>query len=377
MPGQESAHDPADIRRHEAFLLHFHVLSLPQSGDDAGIGGGTADAVLFQGAHQARLRVTRGRRGKVLIGAQLAQCDTVSLLQRRQRAFFFVLAHRVVLAFLVHRQEAGLAYRGAVGAEKVVALAAEVHRHGVYEGRSHLGGDRSFPDQLVQTPLIPVQQGLQLAVGQALDGGRADRLVGLLGILGAGLVAPRLRRQRFLAVAAGNQAPDVAQRLRGQVHRVGAHVRDQPAPYAVSHIHALVEPLGDPHGVLGGKAEPAGRFLLQRRGNERRGGVPPALLFPHLLHDQFPPGVLEQAAAHLARGFAVRDAELRQFFAAVAGQAAGENTVGMGGVRLDGPVFPGLEAFDLFFALHDHAQGGALHAAGGQSGADLFPKQRG
>ena len=32
-------------------------------------------------------------------------------------------------------------------------------------------------------------------------------------------------------------------------------------------------------------------------------------------------------------------------------------------IRVDGPVFPGFEARDLFLALADHAQGRALHAA--------------
>jgi len=46
--GQELVHHATDIGRDEAFLVHLHVFAVLQGGDDRGIGGRPADAVLFQ-----------------------------------------------------------------------------------------------------------------------------------------------------------------------------------------------------------------------------------------------------------------------------------------------------------------------------------------
>ena len=91
--------------------------------------------------------------------------------------------------------------------------------------------------------------------------GRANRLVGFLGVLDLRLVDPRLRpadtRRRIL----GDQSPGVVDRHLRQVGRVGTHVGD---------VAVFVQALGDLHRAPGGEAELAVGFLLQRAGGERR-----------------------------------------------------------------------------------------------------------
>ena len=72
-------------------------------------------------------------------------------------------------------------------------------------------------------------------------------------------------------------------RVVGEARGVGAHVGDERRLALLAEVHALVEPLGERHGLLGGEVEPVGRLLLQLGGDERRGrrcggarGAPPS-----------------------------------------------------------------------------------------------------
>ena len=87
-----------------------------------------------------------------------------------------------------------------------------------------------------------------------------DRLVRLLGVLHAALVAARRVRHVLGSVSFGRLRPGRSKGRFGQGGRIGAHVRDVPS---------LVEALGDTHRRLGRKPELATRLLLERRGHER------------------------------------------------------------------------------------------------------------
>ena len=67
---EEAADDLADVGRHEAPRVHLDVLAVLQRRDDGGVGGGPADAVLFERFHERGLGVARRRFGEVLLGAQ-------------------------------------------------------------------------------------------------------------------------------------------------------------------------------------------------------------------------------------------------------------------------------------------------------------------
>ncbi len=99
------------------------------------------------------------------------------------------------------------------------------------------------------------------------------------------------------------------------------------------------------------------------------------LLF-ELAHDECAlRGIQQRLAGFLGTGFAV-EVELFEFLAGVARQARVERDAVFGVLSIDRPVFASYETFDLLFALDDHPQGGALHAACRQPTADLAPEQR-
>ena len=130
--GQEAVDDLADVGRHEAPLVHLHVLPVLQGRDDGGVGGGTADPMLLQRLHQRGFAVARRRLREMLIRVQRDQVDDIALLQRRQHVIVFVRL-RVVRAFLINGDESRLHQRGAVGAQHVALRA--IRRRRAYRPR--------------------------------------------------------------------------------------------------------------------------------------------------------------------------------------------------------------------------------------------------
>ena len=61
----------AQLRGLEAGLVLLHVVPVQDGGDDAGVGAGAADAVLFQFFHQGGFVEAGGRLGVLLVGVQL------------------------------------------------------------------------------------------------------------------------------------------------------------------------------------------------------------------------------------------------------------------------------------------------------------------
>ncbi len=268
--GQEPVDDAAHIRGVETFLFQFHVFPPLQGGDDAGVGGGAADAVFFQGLDQGGLGVARRRLGEVLLRADGLKVHQLAFLQVGQHALLVVVRPLgVVESLQVYAHEAGADHRGARGPKSVALARAQVYRHHVDQGMGHLAGQGALPDEFVEPGLIGGEMGLEF-LGGAPDGGGPHRLVGLLGVLGLGLVDARPGRQVVGAVAFADEAADLVQGLIGQVDGVGTHVGDEPYR-AAADVHALVELLGDAHGALGGEAELARRLLLQGGGDEGGG----------------------------------------------------------------------------------------------------------
>ena len=66
----------------EVAVLQAHVFAVLQGGDDAGVGGGAADALLFQFAHQAGFAVTGRGLGELLFLVQLLQLQGLAGLQQ-------------------------------------------------------------------------------------------------------------------------------------------------------------------------------------------------------------------------------------------------------------------------------------------------------
>ena len=174
--------------------VHLHVLAILERGDDGGVGGGPADAVLLQRLHQRGLAVARRRLGEVLLGAQRVESHRIALAHRRQHVIA-VLALAVVRALLIHRDVAGLDQGGTVGAQQValrpIGAGEQVDRDRVIERVAHLRGDRALPDERVEPIKIVVDLALHV---RGRDGGRGRPygLVRLLRVLRLCLVYARL-----------------------------------------------------------------------------------------------------------------------------------------------------------------------------------------
>jgi len=123
-------------------------------------------------------------------------------------------------------------------------------------------------------------------------------------------------------------------------------------------------------------AELARSLLLQRRGGEGRRGVAPPLLAVDAEDGELAAGGLLERAHGLAGCALAREAELLDFAAPILHELRRELLLRVHELGIDGPILPRLEGGDLVLALADHAQRRALHASGGEIGADLFPQER-
>ena len=195
--------------------------------------------------------------------------------------------------------------------------------------------------------------------------------MGVLRSRGAlGLPRPLVGADILFAVGPGNILLGRRHGFVRDAEAVGTHVGDQTHGAVARDVHAFVQGLGGPHGAGGRKAQPTGRFLLQGTGDEGRGGLLGALaLF------QLPDGVLgpfqplfDGAGLGLGAG--------QQLLALVVGGQPGREALvphAEGGVHI--PVFFGLEALDLLFAVVDEADSHALYAARRQAPADFAPQE--
>ena len=205
----------------------------------------------------------------------------------------------------------------------------------------------------------------------------------LLGVLDLGRVGPRRVGQVLRAVQLAHLR---AGRLDGrarQRRRVGAHVGDEAV---------LVEPLGHRHRRRRAHAELAGRLLLERRGAERRVGLPAVGL--RLDRADGVRRVAQRVDERLGVGPAeVHPVLLRRELAVLAEVGAAGDAHLVDGVQLGGehpllvllagvegalevPVGRDPERHPLALTVDDHAGRHRLHAAGGEAGHHLAPEHR-
>ena len=138
-----------------------------------------------------------------------------------------------------------------------------------------------------------------------------------------------------------------------------------------AHLHTFVELLGDRHRLLGREAELAAGVLLQRRGDERRGGVALALAARHGAHQE------ARAVQPRHQRAGSRLVGQRRLFAVHLAQRGGELR-GLLGLQpgVERPVLDGDEGPDLALAIDDQAHRHRLYASGRQAATDLVPQQR-
>jgi hypothetical protein len=174
----------------------------------------------------------------------------------------------------------------------------------------------------------------------------------------------RLVGHVFLAVALSDHVADFGNSNISQRHGVGTHVGNQAYQPLAGQLDAFVEFLRNAHRALGVETQFPRCFLLQCRGREGCGGVAAALALVDAENRELTASGLEQCLFNLTRGCFVLEAELFDLFALVTDEARDEGLLVLADVGFDRPVFARFERFDLEFALDDHAERRALHAAG-------------
>jgi hypothetical protein len=282
---QKRRDEAALVLGDQTLLVDLDVVALLQHGERGGIGRRTADAQLLHALDQRCLGEARRWLGEVLLGLDAPVLQSVALGKRRQAAAVILLgflglavARPVVAAFLVELEEA-LEQHDRSSRPQPVGLAVPARRRNLGRGLLELGGRHlarhcALPDQLVEAGLVALHITGDL-LWLAPHVGGADRLVGLLGILGLGFV---LADEGAAGSAWNSRAPPAlrisATALGDDRHAIGSHVGDEAGHLAVE-LDALVEALGHIHGLLGGEAQLARGLLLQGRGGEGGVGVAP------------------------------------------------------------------------------------------------------
>ena len=372
----------AELRRLEPPLDLVHVVLLGQDAEDRGVGGGPADAVLFERADEHRLGEARRRLGEVLLRQQRVEAERLPRLERRKRRGRLVPFLGVFLArLLIDGEPAGEPLHLPDRAEERLAR-DDVHRRHVELGGRHLAGDEPVPDELVEVELVRLEVRAD-PFGREVETRRADRFVGVLRRLALAEVARRLRQ-----VVGAERLPDVlahrVERLGGDARRVGTHVGDEADRAELAEVLSFVEPLREAHRAGHREAEAARGLLLQLAGRERRGRVPAA---PLGLEAGDAEGARRAVGDDGLRGRLVRQRRLllaplgglapRRVLALPADQLGFEDrAVRRREPRRDGPVLDVLERFDLALALDDHPQRDGLHPPRGEAAADAVPEER-
>ena len=370
--GQERGDDAAPVFRHEPPALQPHIVPLLEHAQDLGVGRRAADAELFQPAHQARLGVARRRLGEVLFRVGLSAVELFAFRHRREDAFVPVL-RGVVAPFLVEPEEAVEQHHRAGGAEDDRPVGrGDVHGDLLEPGAVHLARHRPRPDQLVEPPFVAFQRVADRG-RPACHVGRADRLMGLLRVLGARPEPVGAGGNVGRPVLGLDQPAHRLARLVGEVDAVRAHIGDQPHGLA-AEIDPLVEPLRAAHGP--GRAEPelARGFLLQRRRGEWRLRVAPDLF---LLDRRDAVCVTLDLAHRRRRGLLVGNVVAAQLGAVQMGKPGRDGRLSRGQeLGLDRPVFARPEDLDLGFPLADQAERDRLNPPRRAGARQLAPQHR-
>ena len=169
-----------------------------------------------------------------------------------------------------------------------------------------------------------------------------------------------------------DDAPALGDGFARHRNAVRAHIGDE-ADRIAADLGALIQVLRDPHRARGREAELARGFLLQRRGDERRPGMP---------LDRFLLDLADREAARVDRidGLLGRallaDRQLFELLAVQPDEPGGEISRCRAEIGFDRPVFLRLERFDLELALADEAERHRLHAACRARAGQLAPQHR-
>jgi hypothetical protein len=118
--------------------------------------------------------------------------------------------------FAVNHDESGKGHGLTRGSEQGLRADGNVHADRIELSGGHLTGHRALPDHFIETELIGRKMFTQ-AFRSACNGGRANGLMGFLGIFAfVGVVKP-VSPAKFCRKICLDVVPDVCERFRGKV----------------------------------------------------------------------------------------------------------------------------------------------------------------
>ena len=249
--GELLLHDPVDglaeLGHVQVFVLLRHVVAGENRRDGRRVGRGAADSLLLEGMHQRCLCVVGNGLGEVLLCIQLLQgklCvlrDAVSL----RGALLVVICRRIDLEEAVEGDPRAGEREQVLRA--VCRLCRDPHLCCLDLCPCHAACHKALPDQAVEPVLVAVE-GVLDGLGGPCDVRRADCLVGILD-LRRGLLLLQ-RTEVILPVVLLNVVRRCRHGLLGDARRVGTQVGDDTHGPLSLDLDALIELLGDAHGLL-------------------------------------------------------------------------------------------------------------------------------
>ena len=140
--------------------------------------------MLFECLDERGFGITRRRLCEVLAALQADKLYGVAFVHGRQDSIIVIFGC-IIAPFHVDGDEARLDQRRAIGAQhmsrRTVFARSHIDGDGIKYGVSHLAGDRTLPDQRIQSLKIMIDAPFKI-LRQYGGGGRADRLVRFLRI---------------------------------------------------------------------------------------------------------------------------------------------------------------------------------------------------
>ena len=186
----------------------------------------------------------------MLVGAGVDHPGVCAFFHLGQAAAFVIIG--IVAALFIDGQITVKQHHLAGGPKRGLAVCALQIDGGALNARGfHLRGDHPLPDQLIEPAQITLQP---QRAGIAGQGGGADRLVGLLGVLSLSLVDARRIRDIGAAIEAADHLAGLVQGLGRRLNPVGPHIGDQ-ADGLAADINALIELLRRLHCALRREAQ--------------------------------------------------------------------------------------------------------------------------
>ena len=237
---QKSRHRKSSEAWGEGVAEQGGVTAIHDRADDRGVGGGSPDPFLLQHLDQGSLAETGRWLRLVTERLNLFGFRSITDREGRQEHFLpFQSCIRVITSFHVGAEETWKIDALAASPEARLA-GAEINRQHREPGFRHLTGNGALPDQLIDREITTLKPSVSRGA-EAFAGG-TNRLMGFLGIAGLGVELTGALAQVLLSVERFHAAARRTDRLIGEMHRVGAHVRDETA---------LIKSLRAAHGFAG------------------------------------------------------------------------------------------------------------------------------